>query len=121
MSKTNKPTLRDLPYKAIYIKGFFGLPQRVDAYIVENVYNPATGKLDVHGLTDVTETDGGKKFLVRPESVGDESIGVPPIHRIYLDSGSTWVLLQHEGIWTLVFVPRYEVSHPPNSVENAGT
>lgn len=111
--KRRKPSLRDLPYKAIYIKGFFGLPQLIPAYIVESVYDHATGKLDVHGLTDVTETDVGKNFLAQPASVGDESIGVPPIHRVYLDSESTWVLLQHEGIWTLVFVPRREISHPP--------
>ncbi|PCC68194.1 hypothetical protein SAMN02745121_08579 [Nannocystis exedens] len=55
----------------------------------------------------------GKFFLSQPASLGDGCMDIPPIHRVYVDSESTWILLQHEGIWTLVFVPRHEVTHPP--------
>lgn len=110
---TKKKHLRDLPFKAIYIRGLFGFPQLIEAYIAESVYDQATGQLDVHGLVDVTETEEGKFYLSQPAGVGDGSMDIPPIHRVYLDSESTWILLQHGGFWTLVFVPRREVTHPP--------
>lgn len=116
-----KPLLRDLPVKTIYIRGSWG-PIPIEGHIAESVYDPFTGILEVHGLTDVTESEEGKNFLAQPASVGDESIGVPPIHRVYLGAdpreegwATAWILLQHDGIWTLVPIPRNEVTNPPPS------
>ena len=111
--------LRDLPVKTIYIRGLTGqIP--IEAHIIEGVYDPAVGTLNVHGLTDVTESEQGRNFLAQPASVGGD--GLPPIHRVYLGNDprefgipAAWIVLQHDGIWTLVPIPRHEVTNPPPS------
>lgn len=107
--------LRDLPVKTIYRESLYGLFP-VEGYIVESVYDPRTGKLDVIDVLDVTESEVGKLYLALPEC----QVELPresAIHRVYLGYAPRdesvpvmWLLLQYDGIWTVLPVFRTEVS-----------
>lgn len=104
---TTPKHFRELPHKLIRTGSY----NTADAYIVEGYYDPKMEHLNVLGLTDMTHTEVGKAFLAHPVSVGGDGIG-PPIMRVFYEHQETWILVQHEGLWTLVYLPRYVVENP---------